>query len=345
MAAWYTRSAMQDGSDFETSSMVDTTSYFTSHSSASLLNNIIPRFVQKRGLTVRSLREVASTYVRPGFSRRTSSIASSSSISSLPSPPPPYSAEPLSDGDDDMEDEYLSAPSSRPSTSGSSTPNARSNRNSIARMDQLQDTQEDLLRYKYTAHGLALLARSARTNQQDDYERRVFLEGVAYMLRGLPQELSQNELINLKDALPRQLQDEIQEQSSEKAHSRPNTTRDLTTLSSIIAAIVYWVFLIFTIVLPYAQLAVKRACAWERKHKVGERCLHQGLALAQVTYDQVLTYVSAIWTFNDGMVGKYITKAGIWCAQEVGQGVRDGLMEATAALKRMQDAQQQPQPA
>lgn len=307
---------------------------------SSLLDNILPNILKKRLAPISSIRTLASTYIRPGQHRRTNSDSSDTSTAS---PPPPYTEEPLSsDDEEDMDDtDFTSAPSSRPSTSGSASPLVR-RPNDILPPDSLQGA-ENLIRFKFANHGLLLVAQSAQESRSsvrvnDEYQRRLYLDGITYLLRGLPDELNDEERTKLHAALPTTLKDTPRDADGIAAATSAERARTsgarIPYLRLIVQTIVFWIFLAFATALPYLKYTARSAYAFERRHKVGEQFLAQTLALAQLTSSQVLAFICTIWTMNDGIVGRTLTEIGAWCAQNVGEGVRDGLTEAAAALRR-----------
>lgn len=311
----------------------------TGHGSAisynpSVISSLLPSIVKRRLPPIHSIRELASTYIRPGLHRRASSESSNSSVS----PPPPYSADPPSD-DEDMDADYTSAPSSRPSSSGTSTPTARPSFD-LMRPDSVQSA-ENLIRYKFANHGLLLLAQSAHESKasihaNDEYQRRLYLDGLAYLLKGLPDSLSEDETARLRGALPDALKDATGSEhvSGETGYRNIREgAADLPLLRVLVQTIVFWLFFIFATALPHIKLLMRHVYAFERRHKLGAQLLSQCLVLAQLGYSQLLAFLCAVWAMNDGMIGRMLTQMGIWFAQNVSDGVRDGLSEATAALR------------
>ena len=75
--------------------------------------------------------------------------------------------------------------------------------------------------WKYANEGSKLVSRSMReatsTSQETELTRRLYVDGVAYLLRGLPTNLTAEERIKLSGALPPQV----------KPHQRPDTSFSL----------------------------------------------------------------------------------------------------------------------
>lgn len=257
----------------------------------SLLNGFVPSFVQRRLPPLRSLLDLAGPFFGPATSSR-----SPSPVGRLGPPPPPYSTEPPSE-DDDMEPDFASAPSSRPSTSDSVAARPFPSTSPASPPTAMSHSADSVVRYKFANHGLLLIAQSAQefhSNMQttDEYTRRLYVDGVVYLLRGLPNQLSEDETTTLHAALPETLKAEAALSRDDTPDSATNHIEDSRgrrrrrrqqqrgpqrpqppLLRRLVSVVVFWAFLTLATVLPYAKLFAQQAYAFERRHKLGELCL------------------------------------------------------------------------
>ncbi|QIW97792.1 hypothetical protein AMS68_003310 [Peltaster fructicola] len=234
-----------------------------------------------------------------------------------------------------MDAEFASAQSSRP-TSSSATPTQPQLALSCDVQSQMID---DLVRFKFANQGLLLVAQSAQElrtnpNANNEYQRRLYLDGVAYLLRALPEELTDTERVGSKAALPAEIRESDRPQES---ITQPQDEPRQSAFRMMISVLVFWCFFAFATALPYMKFLARRLHEFERRHKLGEQCLNRTLSLVQITSAQLIAVLCAVWAYNDGIIGQKLADFGVWCAENVGDGVRDGLREAAAALRRSQD--------
>merc|ERR1712072_348640 len=162
----------------------------------SLLYTAMPEILRKRMPAFSSLRKTASSYSRPAIHQRSASNTSETSHS-LPPPYPGSNRTSISASDDDVLDFYSPAPS-RPQSSGSAEMNTRA-------------AAQDGVDWKYAGQGQALLELSTREAHSPvpdaAFSRKLYIDSVQYLLSGLPSDLSIEEDLGLRAAIPTHLKE------------------------------------------------------------------------------------------------------------------------------------------
>ena len=160
------------------------------------------------------------------------------------------------------------------------------------------------------------------------FERSAYIDGVSYLLRGLPGELDEAETTVLRRALPVPLVDPSAAPAPRCGH-HPRIC-DLTRQSALhrwtrrlVANIIVWFFVAW----PYIVSLIQRIAHYERKHKVSERVVERGMELANACTRRGADVSESVCRMGDGRVGQALTDRLSWAIQGVTGGLSDGVEE------------------
>ena len=324
-----------------------------SDDSLSLLYTALPQALQSRVPRLRSLRSVASVYTsRKSQPYPSTSPASSASSSYSESPPPSYHArQSLSDDEDDDDDasdagspSFNTAPSSRPSTSGSATP-APHLSNFFNQAHPSDSTSPNTsITNKSGHHGLALLNLALRSEQtsstpNDPVDRRFYIDGVSYILRGLPKDLTAEETLVLRTATPQTLLPPPEQQSSEIATSdtaaQPSRHAEHPTLlHTATSTLTYHLILLTTLLLPHLQNLIATLLALDAQHQFSARFYSQAKTLLNNLFFLFRELLLRIWEANDGALRIKCRDFGIWVLRDFCGGLEEGVGRAAVVGAR-----------
>lgn len=330
------------------------TSCYTSSSDCdgglSLLYTTLPHILQRRIPRIRSLRYAASFYASSKPHLRSWSTSSASSTSSE-SPPPSYHTRPSTsdssaddtdqESDDDERPEFFtSAPSSRPSTSGSATPAPN------PAFKKPEDNTPTDIGSRSGHHGLALLNIALRsqptTATNDPLNRRLYIDGISYILRGLPSDLTPEEALVLRAAAPPDLlppaapasnETDLALQHQAKNHASQPNNEPASLLHRSISTLTFYTLLIITLALPYLQTLFATLYALDAKHHFSARFLTQTSLLLRLLAAQVLAVAAMAWGANDGALRHACRDFGVWVLRDICGGVDDGVGRAVVGLR------------
>lgn len=166
------------------------------------------------------------------------------------------------------------------------------------------------------------------------------MDGVACMLRGLPPNLSAEEVESIREALPPAIRTSwsrhedalVRRHSSTLRRSGPTARARQSILHQWVAATTLYIFLVVSFVLPYLQLLLRQAYQLDRKHKISDRMLAQSMLIADAMGKRTLTLATSVCAMNDGKVVDSMKIAGVYLVQGFSGGVYDGLGEGMQAL-------------
>ncbi|KAF2215934.1 hypothetical protein CERZMDRAFT_94321 [Cercospora zeae-maydis SCOH1-5] len=227
---------------------------------------------------------------------------------------------------------------SRPTSSASTTP---------TRMEgPLQEPERGSssgVQWKYADPGLAsiMLAQSedATAGTSSMFARKQYISGVACLLHGLPSELSEEELQNLREALAPWLKADIitggqlavrSKGDNNDVSLRPAAQR--STLQNWVAMFTLYMFLAASFLLPYLQYLLREAYQFDRKHKISDKLLSRGIDTAAAMRRRTLIIASQVCSMNDGKVGEQLKDVSVYLVQGVSAGVYDGIGEGMQVL-------------
>ncbi|KAH9864432.1 hypothetical protein J1614_010366 [Plenodomus biglobosus] len=309
----------------------------------SMLYHMLPTVVSNRIPTLPSLRKS----LNDARSRASHSKSSSLSEASEPeTPPPTYSSKPAS---------------------GNTTPNRFSLAFAETEFDFSDNVSEQSsssggapaprlvaheansgISWKYASQGRNLISQAHRESSvlfQDidgmsaSLTRQLYIHGITYLLRGLPTELTQEETLSLRAALPAALE---KKELTVDAHAmvpasqrviRAQTAQpqETTILHRITATIVFQTFVFVQFLLPYLRLLVSSAYQLERKYQISNRIVSTGV----MTVDEIsrggLRLSQTVCQMNEGKVGQVINEMALWWIRGVTGGIQQGFEELSAA--------------
>ncbi|RFU30526.1 hypothetical protein B7463_g5821, partial [Scytalidium lignicola] len=166
---------------------------------------------------------------------------------------------------------------------------------------------------------------------QFSFARQLYLHSLTYLLRALPPDLTTEEQLSIRSALPQSIVLPLHTQlnSSNSSQTIPQTSTEATNTPSIlhrtVASTIVNMFITIHFLLPYLKAILANAYTYERKHKICERVLSHGLNVADAWGKKMVSVTKAIAGMADGKVGKVIGEAGAWIVEGVVGGVTEGI--------------------
>jgi hypothetical protein len=163
------------------------------------------------------------------------------------------------------------------------------------------------------------------------FERSVYLDGLSYMLRGLPKDLNATEVATLRKALPESLTECLatgsRPASRPQLFAGPNENGQPTLLQQVMKLVVARAIVWFCIIWPYVLLLLKMGAHYERKYKVSEQLLGRGIVLANALGKRSSAISRVIGNMGDGVVGQVVNNAVAWTVHGVASGISEGVEE------------------
>jgi len=168
--------------------------------------------------------------------------------------------------------------------------------------------------------------------------RQLYIHGLTYLLRGLPNNLSAEEKMSVCASVP----DEVVAlraasfTSTELIHVKTSAERGIrngradqkpSLLQRVLAAVIVQMFLIVHFLLPYIKVFMAAAYRYERRHRVTERVVSFGVSTVDGAMKRSMDVSESVYCMNDGKVGRALNDLAVWWLQGVSGGIRDGVAE------------------
>lgn len=301
----------------------------------SMLYSILPLAVKSRLPRLPSFRRSVSMY-RLGTRRKSADSRPSTSSSSGSSTPGAYtSAMVLSNlkdlnGDDKLV--YYGEGSGDENLSGTSTPRER-------RASRLELTEvKSGIGWKFANQGLNLLSiaveESSSISQDSSFgnapfARQIYLHAITYLLRALPSDLTTEEQLSIRSALPAGIVEPLRLETSRvyTSQSRIASSAPPSLLHRALASTIVQLFIFLQFVLPYLKYLLTAAYQYDRSHKISEKVLNQSVTTVDRLARAGIAASGAVYGMNDGKVGQMITETVAWVLEGVTGGIHEGVGE------------------
>lgn len=204
--------------------------------------------------------------------------------------------------------------------------------------------------WKYGLNGFrtleSALQEAGDPDRLPELERQIYVESVAYLLRGLPNDLSGGELHQLRHATPDavlvpmpgvpvggELQPHQQQQQQQQLLLAPGPL-DRQQDKSLPHAVMYWLvtrlyaFAVFLV--PVATSLVQVAIELDRRYRLPEAMLAWSMGVLLVLYRNATELFATVCSAGDGRVGRALDEGTAYVAS----GVISGFREAVADMAK-----------
>ena len=169
--------------------------------------------------------------------------------------------------------------------------------------------------------------------------RELHLHGIYQLLRGLPNDLTSEEILSIRSAMPAVVQDQsigdiysLTRASRECNESVNGLASRPSLLHRIIAMFVFQLFILLNFLLPYVRLLIGHACQLERDHKVVRRLFSKSVEAIDTIGRKGVRLSQTVYQMNDGKVGQAINDLTFWWVQGLAGGIQQGIIEGVGIL-------------
>jgi hypothetical protein len=183
---------------------------------------------------------------------------------------------------------------------------------------------------------LSLAVEESSTISQDprygsaSLARQLYLHALTYLLRALPSDLTTEEQISVRSALPvgvvEPLRLEVPDSCPSPNHSIESDNQP-SLLHRALASTIVQFFILFQFALPYLKYLLSAAYQYEREHKISEKVLSQSIETVGTLGKRSLSITGAIYGMGDGRVGQLIADVAGWFVEGVTGGIHEGVGE------------------
>lgn len=204
------------------------------------------------------------------------------------------------------------------------------------------------INWKYANQGFSLFsqahAESHALPQKDDetttiFTRQLYIHSLTYLLRGLPSDLTAQEMLGLQAAIPESL---IPVRNEPCTHTMMSLapegvksdigSEEPSLLHRVTAILVFHSFVLMQFLLPYIKLFIGHAYRFEREHRITQRLVSTGIMTADSLRRTSLHFSRTVCQMNDGKVGKALNDVALWWIEGLTGGLQQGIKEGVLML-------------
>ncbi|KAI8633343.1 hypothetical protein F5Y19DRAFT_471616 [Xylariaceae sp. FL1651] len=180
------------------------------------------------------------------------------------------------------------------------------------------------VRWRYAEQGTNMHRIAYIEKDDPAFSRKSYIDGVAYMLMALPENLNDHESSVIQDALPASLADVDRAGGREAAGWRPPLT-GRTVLQRCVAGVVTGLVVVLHLALWYVSIVVRVGAHYERKHNISQQLVSRGFVIATAVGRHSVVLSAKICAISDGRVGRAMSTFAAWTVESVTCGIQDGI--------------------
>jgi hypothetical protein len=173
--------------------------------------------------------------------------------------------------------------------------------------------------------------------------RDLFIHALTYLLRALPDDLNQTELLSIQTSLPTPIVDSIEASVVQKdivpyhgpgeVEEREPSSPPPSIIHRAVAAVIIQFFLLVQFILPYVKVFIASVYRYERQHRISERVFSMSIDTIDGIGKRSLMIADRVCAMNDGKVGQAINNFTIWWITSVTGGIHQGIKQGVIVLR------------
>lgn len=189
--------------------------------------------------------------------------------------------------------------------------------------------------WKFANQGLNLLSLavndSSSINSQIanvSFVRQLYLHAIAYLLQGLPSDLTMEEQLSIRSSLPPGIVQSLRvEVSNSDNISTTSFPRKRSLLHRTLSSSIVELFLFFQFLLPYFTYFLAAVYQYDREHKIVQRGIAQGMETLNQVGGSSVALGSVVLEMGDGKVGQAVGELTKWLVEGITGGIQEGVGE------------------
>ncbi|KAI1386352.1 uncharacterized protein F4822DRAFT_313256 [Hypoxylon trugodes] len=193
------------------------------------------------------------------------------------------------------------------------------------------------VKWRYAAQGTYLQHSASQETVDSAFARKSYIDGVAYMLRALPDDLDDYETNIIRQALPEscaqvEMHNQI-EGGLNKSGWQPSD-RARSILHSSVQGFVTVLVLLGYIILSFLAAVIRVGAHYERQYNISQHIVTSGFGFATAIGKQSGALSEKFSAFSEGKIGKVLTDLTAWALENVAAGVQDGIGQGLILIEQ-----------
>ncbi|KAI0594957.1 hypothetical protein F4775DRAFT_571426 [Biscogniauxia sp. FL1348] len=207
------------------------------------------------------------------------------------------------------------------------------------------------VKWRYATQGSYLHHSAAREKDDPGFARRSYIDGVAYMLKSLPDDLDDHETRVIRQALPSSCAAPAAGSAldgngngndavfmgpggQQRTNSGRPSDQGKTLLHRGVAALVSCMVVFLHLLMSCAVLLICAGAQYERQYSISQHIVSWGLVFATAVGRYSVVLGGKICAMGDGRVGRAMTELAAWTAENVTGGIQDGIGQGLSAIEQ-----------
>ncbi|MCJ1435349.1 hypothetical protein MMC27_004721 [Xylographa pallens] len=191
--------------------------------------------------------------------------------------------------------------------------------------------------WKYANQGLSLLETAVQEARCSDngnpaFARQLYIHSLAYLLRGLPSDITEAEAASLRPGLTPLLERSYIGCSSESSSSRKDLATSPSLLHRLLASSIVQLFILFSFVLPYVKHFLRSAYTYERTNHISERLFATSMDTMDRVGRQSFGLAGSVLNSGNGRIGGILAGICAWWIDGISGGIHAGVGEGMAMI-------------
>ena len=187
---------------------------------------------------------------------------------------------------------------------------------------------------------LSLAVEESSTISQDarcgnaSFARQVYLHALTYLLRALPSDMSTEEQLSIRSALPPGVVEPLRLviNPGYSANIVPPASDQPSLLHRTLASTIVQLFILFQFMLPYLKYLLSVGYQYDREHKISQKLFNQGIETVDSLGKTGMSFTTAVYGMGDGKVGQMITQTAAWFVEGITGGIHEGVGEGMVII-------------
>ncbi|KAI0171882.1 hypothetical protein GGR52DRAFT_548126 [Hypoxylon sp. FL1284] len=197
------------------------------------------------------------------------------------------------------------------------------------------------VKWRYAEQGTFLQNSASRETADLAFARKSYIDGVAYMLKGLPDDMDNYELAVIRRALPNGcvpigLHAQLEAPPGAPGWPRPPSDRAKRFLRSAVQGSVAVVVLFLYFLLSFLALIIRAGADFERQYNVSQHIVSHGVTFATAFGKHSSALGERICAMSDGKFGKAVSDIAAWTLEGVAGGIHDGIGQGLLLIEQRQ---------
>lgn len=169
--------------------------------------------------------------------------------------------------------------------------------------------------------------------------RQLYIHSLAYLLQGLPPQLSDAEVISLQSAIPTSLErrDGLWAREDGSGKHRPPSL-----LHEILAMTIIQLFHLLALIFPYVRTFLRSAYWYERENHILEKTFSAAFNVVDCVGQRSCGVAATILDSSDGRVRSMLVATLSWWVDGIAGGIHEGVSEGIVILGIRKRASDQP---